>query len=282
VFLTGFTLNAVANYNPAAASSSTITNGPTASATSSGKSGKSGSSAGGIAAGVIVAVLVVCAIFGGVLFYFRRKRQQEEGVQEIGGDHKDLKDMSFGSTVGGKEQPRPSMWAPDERMDSGTAQHRVSTGSIADNQDFSRRILQVCSSSACETGADGIGAKPGRVLSPSQPSLTSASLSSSTTTTRRLAGPLASKRAGLPTRFYRVHNVFYEAVLNPFRPASASLSAEARGAGVIGSFAVLLGWESAKAAVLPVVIVDRSIVRERERLECKVSFAEDLMMFVTT
>src|SRR4051794_2428364 len=76
VFLTGYSLNAVANFDPTAASSSSITNGPTATPTNSGKSSKSGSSAGGIAAGVIVAVLVVAAIFGGVLFYFRRKRQQ--------------------------------------------------------------------------------------------------------------------------------------------------------------------------------------------------------------
>jgi len=148
VFLTGFTLNSVPNYDPSAASSSSITNKPTASASPTGKSGKSSSSAGGIAAGVIVAVLVVAAIFGGVLFYFRRKRQEEAEVDEIHAK----KDMSFAGGASGAQAAaaanagsgeRPGMWAPDSRMDSGTAQQRMSSGSIADNQDFSRRILQV-------------------------------------------------------------------------------------------------------------------------------------------
>jgi len=65
---------------------------------------------------------------------------------------RDMKDMSFGSAPSGPAAPaaaaeksgdRPGMWAPDSRMDSGTAQQRMSTGSIADNQDFSRRILEV-------------------------------------------------------------------------------------------------------------------------------------------
>jgi cell wall integrity and stress response component len=148
VFLTGYSLNSVANFDPSASSSSTITNGPTASATSTGKSGKSGSSAGGIAAGVIVAVLVVAAIFGGVLFYFRRKREQDNEIEEIHAK----KDMSFASAASSGPSAaaqagsgdRPGMWAPDSRMDSGTTQQRMSTGSIADNQDFSRRILEVC------------------------------------------------------------------------------------------------------------------------------------------
>jgi hypothetical protein len=120
-------------------------------------------------------VLVVAAIFGGVLFYFRRKRAQEDGIQEIGtrNDVKDMNGMSFGSAASGsaaaaaaaeKGGDRPSMWAPDSRMDSGTAQQRMSTGSIADNQDFSRRILQVCGLVVSRTIADCAGAKPGRVL----------------------------------------------------------------------------------------------------------------------
>jgi cell wall integrity and stress response component len=164
VFLTGYTLNQVSNYDPSAASTTSMTNAPTASTTSQSKSGKSGSSAGGIAAGVIVAVLVVSAIFGGVFFYFRRKRQQENEVEEIKSQNA-VKDMSFGSSGSSGKPPignqdRPSMWAPDARMDSGTAQQRVSTGSIADNQDFSRRILQVCLLPSARPMADFVGAKP--------------------------------------------------------------------------------------------------------------------------
>jgi cell wall integrity and stress response component len=117
---------------------------PTSSSTHS-SSGKSSSSAGGIAAGVIVAVLVVSAIFGGVFFYFRRRRQQESEAEGFK-PQKDMKDISFGSSPASAmpiNQDRPQMWAPDSRMDSGTATHRMSSGSIADNQDFSRRILQV-------------------------------------------------------------------------------------------------------------------------------------------
>jgi cell wall integrity and stress response component len=197
VFLTGYTLNSVANYDPSAASSSSITHGPTASAMTSSKPGKSSSSAGGIAAGVIVAVLVVAAIFGGVLFYFRRKRAQEDGVEEI----RDQKDMSFGGAGGRSAVPvpapaqqagsgdRPGMWAPDSRMDSGTAAQRVSTGSIADNQDFSRRILQVCVLIVSKAVADGVGAKPGRVLSrapPPSPFSTSRSTSPSSADSQAL------------------------------------------------------------------------------------------------
>jgi hypothetical protein len=145
-----------------------MTNRPTTSASAAAKPGKSGASAGGIAAGVIVAVLVVAAIFGGVLFYFRRKRQQENEVEEIHAK----KDMSFASATtrapaaaaNAASGDRPGMWAPDSRMDSGTAQQRVSTGSIADNQDFSRRILQVCPLLDSGTVADSLGAKPRRVL----------------------------------------------------------------------------------------------------------------------
>jgi len=38
---------------------------------------------------------------------------------------------------------RPSMWAPDNRLDGTTGGNRTSVGSIADNQDYSRKILQV-------------------------------------------------------------------------------------------------------------------------------------------
>jgi hypothetical protein len=115
-------------------------------------------------------VLVVAAIFGGVLFYFRRKRQQENEVQEIHARN----DMSFASATSGRPAAaanaasgeRPGMWAPDSRMDSGTAQQRVSTGSIADNQDFSRRILEVCPLLDSGTVADSSGPKPRRVLKP--------------------------------------------------------------------------------------------------------------------
>jgi len=142
VYLTGYSLNAVPNYDPSSAKTSSLSNVATASANVSPSSApKSSSNTGGIVAGVIVAIVVVAAIFGGVFFYFRRRRQ-----------HQEIDDLKHQTSVsafvsGGEAAPvsenRPQMWAPDTRLDGSTANQRLSSGSIADNQDYSRRILQV-------------------------------------------------------------------------------------------------------------------------------------------
>ncbi|KAJ6126763.1 hypothetical protein N7523_002375 [Penicillium sp. IBT 18751x] len=82
-----------------------------------------------IAAGVVVGVVGLAALAGAVWFFYHSKKQKAEG---------------FRGTAGGyvRESQPPSM--TDSRFDGGyMAQRRQSNGSIDDDHDFSRRILQV-------------------------------------------------------------------------------------------------------------------------------------------
>lgn len=108
---------------------------PTASspAASSAPSGGS-SSAVGIAVGVVVAILVVAGIAGGIFFYKKKKRNQE-----MEDDHR--RNVAINSFVNGSRVPSSS--GTDSRLDPVMAQRRMSDGSIADNQDYSRKILRV-------------------------------------------------------------------------------------------------------------------------------------------
>lgn len=121
-------------------SASSITSQPTMSATSSAAPKKSGGGSGntvGIVVGVIVGIVLLAAIVGAGFLWLRRKQQKD---MEDYKKHNDVQSFVDGGKV---EQTRPSMWAPDSRLDNAGAR-RVSNGSIADNQDFSRKILQVC------------------------------------------------------------------------------------------------------------------------------------------
>jgi cell wall integrity and stress response component len=101
---------------------------PTESSTKSG--GKSNTV--GIAVGVVVGVLAVAAIAGGLFFYMRRKRAQEL-------DEKTRHDAVISNFFGGASPSSIS----DSRVDPAMSQRRYSNGSIADNQDYSRKILRV-------------------------------------------------------------------------------------------------------------------------------------------
>jgi len=105
----------------------TVTATPTGSASSSG-----GSSKAGIAAGVVVGVVAIIALaVGGYLLLRRQRRLRAE--------------EEYRAAVAAKEFTA-SIKKPtsDERLDPVMLQHRrLSDGSIADNQDFSRRILKV-------------------------------------------------------------------------------------------------------------------------------------------
>ncbi|MCJ1475164.1 peptidyl-prolyl cis-trans isomerase cpr6 [Lambiella insularis] len=82
-----------------------------------------------IAAGVVVGVVVFCAIIGGVLFWLRQTRRraiEEAHLQKE-------KPTSSGSQSIADSRLEPSVML----------QRRMSDGSIADNQDYSRRILKV-------------------------------------------------------------------------------------------------------------------------------------------
>ncbi|KAJ5564762.1 hypothetical protein N7513_001004 [Penicillium frequentans] len=77
-----------------------------------------------IAAGVVVGVVGVAALAGAAFFFFRSRKQKAQGYR------------------GGRDSGPPSM--SDSRFDGQyMAQRRQSNGSIDDDQDFSRRILQV-------------------------------------------------------------------------------------------------------------------------------------------
>src|SRR5436190_10416405 len=97
---------------------------------------KSGPNKAGIAAGVVVGVVAIGAIIGGVFFFLKYKKRK--AVED-----EYRRNAAISSFVaGGKPAPSGSM--SDSRLDPSIMSHRrQSNGSIADDQDFSRRILKV-------------------------------------------------------------------------------------------------------------------------------------------
>jgi len=97
------------------------------------KSSSSGPNKVGIAVGVVVGVIALAAIAGGVLLYLRRKRNRN--IEE---EHR--RNAAVSSIIGSKSDK-----SPDARLDPSifSRDPRQSIGSIADERDFSRRILQV-------------------------------------------------------------------------------------------------------------------------------------------
>ncbi|KEQ69357.1 hypothetical protein M436DRAFT_56341 [Aureobasidium namibiae CBS 147.97] len=100
------------------------------------ESKKGGSNTAGIAAGVVVGIVVIAALIGAAFFFWRRKqrREAETGHQQLNDySNTSQKPMAFRPTSG-----------PDSRIDpDAMASRRMSDGSIADNEDYSRRILKV-------------------------------------------------------------------------------------------------------------------------------------------
>lgn len=88
----------------------------------------------GIAVGVVVGVIVIAAIAGGAIVFYKQKRRRE--IEE---EHK--AQAAINSFVGSRNSDTKS----DARLDPSVASsyRRESIGSIADERDFSRRILQV-------------------------------------------------------------------------------------------------------------------------------------------
>ncbi|CAN8105431.1 unnamed protein product [Discula destructiva] len=110
-----------------------VTSSPTAEPSTGGGSSPN---IGGIVAGVVVGVVVLLAVAGGIFFWFRRRRNQE-----IEDEHRRNAAVNAfmkppGSSSGYSAEN-------DARMDPVMAQRRLSTGSIADNEDYSRKILRV-------------------------------------------------------------------------------------------------------------------------------------------
>lgn len=142
MYQTGFTLNDVSHYDPASSSASASASSrsrqsnSSASASAAPKSG--GGSSVGIAVGVVVGVLAIAAIAGGAFLFYRRRQQKQ--MEEY---KRQIDAPPFVGGTPGVMDSRPSMWAPDGRLDGSTVGNRTSVGSIADNQDYSRKILQV-------------------------------------------------------------------------------------------------------------------------------------------
>lgn len=126
---------------------STITQaGQTITVTPS-SSSKSGSSSGpskaGIAAGVVVGVIAIAGIAGGAFFYIRHQRRRA-----IEAEYQRQQAINDFKSVGGTMKSSSAGSTTDSRMDPSFNYRRQSDGSIADDVDFSRRILKV--STACE------------------------------------------------------------------------------------------------------------------------------------
>lgn len=108
----------------------------TSGASDSSSSHSSGPSKAGIAAGVVVGVIAAAAIAGGVFLFIRAKRRR--AVEE---EYKRQAAISA-FTTGQKPGSSGGLSMNDTRLEP-AIMRRMSDGSIADNQDYSRRILKV-------------------------------------------------------------------------------------------------------------------------------------------
>ncbi|KAK0940684.1 Protein SLG1 [Friedmanniomyces endolithicus] len=99
----------------------------------------------GIAAGVVIGVVAVAAIIGGLVFWLKRRKQQA-AEDEYKRSTQVNAFMRGGGGGGGEPKPPPTAYSnmSDSRLDP-TAGNRNSAGSIADAEDYSRRILRVSS-----------------------------------------------------------------------------------------------------------------------------------------
>jgi len=95
------------------------------------QTGKSGGVSGGAVAGIVITILVLAGIGAGAFFYVRRRRKTEYQKQYEG--------SSYGSSPGSQNRP----FGVDQRLEPGMVQKRESVGSLADEQDYSRKILRV-------------------------------------------------------------------------------------------------------------------------------------------
>jgi cell wall integrity and stress response component len=107
-----------------------------------------GSSKVGIAVGVVVGVLAIAAIVGCLIFFMKQRRRKavEEEYKRNAANAEFLRQKSSKSETSS---------TTDNRLDqAATFTHRrQSIGSIADENDFSRRILQVSDSGTRDAGS---------------------------------------------------------------------------------------------------------------------------------
>lgn len=100
--------------------------------------GGGGANVGGIVGGVVAGVAVIALVVGGAFWFIRSRRNRE--IEE---EHR--RNAAVNSFIAGAKPPGSSggISMTDSRMDPGLAHRRMSDGSIADNQDYSRKILRV-------------------------------------------------------------------------------------------------------------------------------------------
>ena len=154
VYLTGITRNHIQNLDPLSLSSASSAATQTAkqvaqtvlvTATASvDPKSSGGSNTVGIAVGVVVAVVVMVGGAFGAWAFMRHKRRadaEEESKRQLAVDSF----VSGGKHPGGMSGHQASNSFGDSRLDPVllAGSKRESTGSIMDNADYSRRILQV-------------------------------------------------------------------------------------------------------------------------------------------
>jgi cell wall integrity and stress response component len=114
-----------------------ITASGQADATSQPSSGGGGSNKVSIAVGVVVGAVVLCALVGGGIFFIRHRKRK--AVEE-----EYRRNQAANSFVTSDKRRSKGGSISDQRLDPSILHHRrQSDGSIADEMDFSRRILQV-------------------------------------------------------------------------------------------------------------------------------------------
>ena len=150
VVLTGNTRNQVDYFQPSSSSSSSSSASKTSSTAPSSTAVASATAVPvqpppqddkpntvAIAVGVVVGMLGLAAILFGVWFLLRRRRQQqaEEDYRRNA--------ANVNSFVGSGKLHTSNSSMNDSRLDPSFMDRRQSNGSIADNEDYSRRILKV-------------------------------------------------------------------------------------------------------------------------------------------
>lgn len=100
--------------------------------------GDDGPNVAGIVAGSVVGVLAVVGGAIGIWFFMRRRRNSE--IEE---EHR--RNAAVNAFISGSKPPSSSgsISMTDSRLDPVMAHRRMSDGSIADDQDYSRKILRV-------------------------------------------------------------------------------------------------------------------------------------------
>lgn len=149
VILTGVTVNKIEHYKPESSSSSSLPTKTSASTATTAASTASSSPTSSpdtsdskpntiaIAVGVVVGVIALAAILFGVWYLLRRRRQRqaEEDYRRNA--------ANVNSFVNGGKLHTSNSSMNDSRIDPSFMDRRQSNGSIADNEDYSRRILKV-------------------------------------------------------------------------------------------------------------------------------------------